>query len=84
MSKYLIISADDFGYNDEQNSAISELLSKGLITSTSILAVCSKSKDAINFAKKTAVDVGVHLTINSDNAAEKRIKCKIVCRRSSE
>ena len=71
MSKYLIISADDFGYNDEQNSAISELLSKGLITSTSILAVCSKSKDAINFAKKTAVDVGVHLTINSDNSDKK-------------
>ena len=71
MSKYLIINADDFGYNDEQNSAISELLSKGLITSTSILAVCSKSKDAINFAKKTAVDVGVHLTINSDNSDKK-------------
>ena len=71
MSKYLIINADDFGYNDEQNSAISELLNKGLITSTSILAVCNKSKNAIDFAKKNAVDVGVHLTINSDNAAEK-------------
>lgn len=71
MSKYLIINADDFGYNDEQNSAISELLSNALITSTSILAVCSKSKNSIDFAKKNAVDVGVHLTINSDNAAEK-------------
>lgn len=71
MSKYLIINADDFGYNDEQNAAISELLSEGLITSTSILAVCNKSKNAIDFAKKNAVDVGVHLTINSDNAAEK-------------
>lgn len=71
MSKYLIINADDFGYNDEQNSAISELLQDGLITSTSVLAVCDKGKDAVDFARENAVDVGVHLTINSDNAAEK-------------
>lgn len=71
MSKYLIINADDFGYNDEQNAAIKELLSNALITSTSVLTVCEKSKEAVAFAKKNAVDVGVHLTINSDNAAEK-------------
>ena len=71
MSKYLIINADDFGYNDEQNSAIKELLSNALITSTSVLTVCEKSKEAVAFAKKNAVDVGVHLTINSDNATEK-------------
>ena len=71
MSKYLIINADDFGYNDEQNAAIKELLQDGLITSTSVLTVCEKSKEAVAFAKERAVDVGVHLTINSDNAAEK-------------
>ncbi|MDD6673788.1 MAG: ChbG/HpnK family deacetylase [Eubacteriales bacterium] len=71
MSKYLIINADDFGYNDEQNSAIKELLSNALITSTSVLTVCEKSTEAVAFAKESAVDVGVHLTINSDNAAEK-------------
>ena len=71
MSKYLIINADDFGYNDEQNSAIKELLSNALITSTSVLTVCEKSKEAVAFAKESTVDVGVHLTINSDNAAEK-------------
>ena len=71
MSKYLIINADDFGYNDEQNAAIKELLSNALITSTSVLTVCEKSKEAVAFAKERAVDVGVHLTINSDNAAEK-------------
>lgn len=71
MSKYLIINADDFGYNDEQNAAIKELLQDGLITSTSVLTVCEKSKEAVAFAKENAVDVGVHLTINSDNAAEK-------------
>lgn len=71
MSKYLIINADDFGYNDEQNAAIKELLQDGLITSTSVLTVCEKSKEAVAFAKESAVDVGVHLTINSDNSAEK-------------
>lgn len=71
MSKYLIINADDFGYNDEQNAAIKELLSNALITSTSVLTVCEKSKKAVAFAKESAVDVGVHLTISSDNAAEK-------------
>lgn len=71
MSKYLIINADDFGYNDEQNSAIKELLSNGLITSTSVLTVCEKSKEAVAFAKENAVDVGVHLTINSDNSDKK-------------
>ena len=71
MSKYLIINADDFGYNDEQNAAIKELLQDGLITSTSVLTVCEKSKEAVAFAKESTVDVGVHLTINSDNATEK-------------
>lgn len=71
MSKYLIINADDFGYNDEQNSAIKELLSNALITSTSVLTVCEKSKEAVAFAKESTVDVGVHLTINSDNSDKK-------------
>lgn len=71
MSKYLIINADDFGYNNEQNSAIKELLSNALITSTLVLTVCEKSKEAVAFAKESAVDVGVHLTINSDNSDKK-------------
>lgn len=71
MSKYLIINADDFGYNEQQNSAIIELLKDGLITSTSLLAVAEKAKDAVDFSMKNTVDVGVHLTINSDNENKK-------------
>ena len=71
MSKYLIINADDFGYNEQQNSAIIELLKGGLITSTSLLAVAPKAMDAVDFSMKNTVDVGVHLTINSDNENEK-------------
>ena len=35
MAKYLIINADDFGYNPQQTKAIDELMRGGLITSTS-------------------------------------------------
>lgn len=66
MSKYLIINADDFGYNEQQNAAISQLLKDGLITSTSVLTVAPEAKTAVDFSKENRVDVGVHLTINSD------------------
>lgn len=71
MSKYLIINADDFGYNEQQNSAIIELLNEGLITSTSLLTVAMRAKDAVDFSKKNNIGVGVHLTINSDDENKK-------------
>ncbi|MGN1329193.1 MAG: ChbG/HpnK family deacetylase [Eubacterium sp.] len=71
MSKYLIINADDFGYNEQQNSAIIELLKDNLITSTSLLAVAPKAKDAVVYSKEKCIDVGVHLTINSDDENKK-------------
>lgn len=71
MSKYLIINADDFGYNSQQNSAIIELLENKLITSTSLLAVAPNAMDAVEFSKNSKIDVGVHLTINSDNENKK-------------
>ena len=58
MSKYLIINADDFGYNSQQNSAI-------------LLAVAPNAMDAVEFSKNSKIDVGVHLTINSDNENKK-------------
>ncbi len=71
MSKFLIINADDFGYNNEQNEAIKELLEKGLITSTSLMSVANNANDAIDFAKEKQFPVGVHLTINSDDERNK-------------
>ena len=71
MSKYLIINADDFGYNPSQNAAIKELLEKGLITSTSLMSVADESVDAVYFSKEKAFSVGVHLTINSDDESRK-------------
>lgn len=71
MSKYLIINADDFGYNCQQNLAITELLQKGLITSTSLMSVAEKAKEATDFSKENNIPVGVHLTINSDEENRK-------------
>lgn len=68
MSKYLIINADDFGYNKEQNTAIKELLKAGLISSTSVMAVAEAASDAVAFSRDEKIDVGVHLTINSDDS----------------
>ncbi len=70
MAKYLIINADDFGLNKEQNEAIKDLLEKKLITSTSLMSVAPEAKDATTFAQKIAFPVGVHITLNSDDEKE--------------
>lgn len=66
MAKYLIINADDFGLNHEQNEAIKDLLTNKLITSTSLMSVAPKATDATTFAKSIDFPVGVHITLNSD------------------
>ena len=66
MAKYLIINADDFGLNNEQNEALKDLLTNKLITSTSLMSVASKAEEATAFAKDIDFPVGVHITINSD------------------
>lgn len=70
MDKYLIINADDFGLNKEQNEAIRELLEKKLITSTSLMSVTPEAEEATVYAKKVAFPVGVHITLNSDDEKE--------------
>ncbi len=70
MAKYLIINADDFGLNKEQNAAIKDLLEKKLITSTSLMSVAPEAKDAVTFAKDISFTVGVHITLNSDDEKE--------------
>ncbi len=67
MAKYLIINADDFGLNKEQNDAIKELLEKRLITSTSLMSAAPEAEDATDFAKDVSFPVGVHITLNSDD-----------------
>lgn len=70
MAKYLIINADDFGLNKEQNEAIKDLLKNKLITSTSLMSVAPEAEDATLFAKTFSLPVGVHITLNSDDENE--------------
>ena len=70
MTKYLIINADDFGLNKEQNAAIKDLLENKLITSASLMSVAAEAEDAATFAKDISFPVGVHITINSDDEKE--------------
>ena len=67
-NKYLILNADDFGYNEEQTKAICEVYKAGLITSTSLMAVADSASEAATLAVKENITVGIHLTVNSDNA----------------
>ncbi|NMP38545.1 MAG: ChbG/HpnK family deacetylase [Clostridiales bacterium] len=67
MDKYLIINADDFGYNEQQTRAIRELYTGGLITSCSLMAVAPCAKKAAEHSARDGFPVGVHLTINSDD-----------------
>ncbi len=71
MSKFLIINADDFGYNQQQNQAIMSLLEQGLIMSTSLMSVAPEAGSAAEYATENDFAVGVHLTINSDSDENK-------------
>lgn len=66
MSKFLIINADDYGYNEAQTRAITELYNEKLITSSSFLAVTDYSEAAAKAALENNITLGVHLTVNSD------------------
>ena len=73
MAKYLIINADDFGLNKEQNEAIKDLLNNKLITSTSLMSVAAEATDAVSFAKDIDFPVGVHITLLSMGILQARI-----------
>lgn len=67
MDKYLIINADDFGMCHAHNMATFELLQKGAITSSTIMACCPWAFEAVKFAKANPqFAIGVHLTNTSE------------------
>ena len=70
MDKYLIINADDFGLNKEQNEAIKDLIENKLITSTSLMSVAPEAETAAELAKEINFPVGLHITLNSDDENE--------------
>lgn len=67
MDKYLIINADDFGMCHAHNVATFELLKKGAITSSTIMACCPWAYEAAKFAKENPqFAIGAHLTNTSE------------------
>ena len=67
MDKYLIINADDFGMCHAHNIATFELLQKGAITSSTIMACCPWAYEAAMFAKSNPqFAIGAHLTNTSE------------------
>ncbi len=67
MEKYLIINADDFGMCHSANMAVMDLLSKGFITSSTIMTPCSWAKEAAKWAGENPRHaIGVHLTNTSE------------------
>lgn len=67
MDRYLIINADDFGMCHAGNMAVMDLFAKGGITSSTIMAPCSWSREAAVWAAQhPEYAVGVHLTTTSE------------------
>ena len=67
--RYLIISADDFGYCECVNDAIVELFRAGRITSSGILAPSRLAKEACALAARENLSVGVHWTLTNERDA---------------
>lgn len=66
-ARLLIINADDFGMCHDENEATIEGLSGGFFSSSTILTTCPWFEEAADFARTNpAVDLGVHLTLNSE------------------
>ena len=68
MDKYLILNADDFGYDPETNETVETLIRSERITSASLLACAPAAADAADRAKKLDFAVGAHLSLTSDGA----------------
>jgi len=66
-TKYLIVTADDFGLCRSVNRASIEALTKGCVTSLTIMAPAPYFKHAIGIAHKYNIrHLGVHLTLTSE------------------
>lgn len=72
MTKYLIITADDFGIDLVTNEAIEELAILGKITSVSLMIPGKAALDAVERIKRIPhLSVGLHVTLTSDLENEK-------------
>ncbi|MGB0007236.1 MAG: ChbG/HpnK family deacetylase, partial [Candidatus Sulfotelmatobacter sp.] len=60
----LIVNADDFGFTAGVNRAIIEAHTRGIVTSTTLMASGPAFNDAVRLARETPrLDVGCHLVL---------------------
>lgn len=67
--KYLIVNADDFGASRGINRAVVELHACGILTSASLMIDMPAATDAVERAHNTALGVGLHVTLTSEDAS---------------
>lgn len=66
-ARVLIVNADDFGMCHDENEATIIGLTRGLFTSSTILATCPWYEEAAEFGRTHPnADLGVHLTLTSE------------------
>ncbi|MBI5282546.1 MAG: ChbG/HpnK family deacetylase [Candidatus Solibacter usitatus] len=62
--KWLAVNADDFGFTRDVNSGIVEAHTRGILTSTTLMANGHAFDDAVALARATpSLDVGVHFVL---------------------
>ena len=65
--KFLILNADDLGMSSEFNQAICCLMTRGIISSTSLMANGMAYEEAVHDIRKFGLkNIGVHLTLTCD------------------
>ncbi|MCR5687524.1 MAG: ChbG/HpnK family deacetylase [Lachnospiraceae bacterium] len=79
----LIINADDFGLNENVNSAIAEAFAKGLIDRTTLMANMPSAASAMQLAASEGFSdkVGLHINLTSGRPLTEKIACDpVMCR----
>jgi predicted glycoside hydrolase/deacetylase ChbG (UPF0249 family) len=63
-SRRLVVNADDFGFTPDVNEGIVEAHSRGILTSTTLMANGAAFEDAVRRARQTpSLDIGCHLVL---------------------
>jgi len=79
MEKRLIINADDFGLCESVNKGIVEAHTKGVLTSTTIMANMPAADQAVELAKNLpTLGLGVHLNLTAGKPLSKDNTVKLI------
>ena len=80
--RYLIVNADDFGYNESRTNAILEAWRGGIVTNATLMVSMPDCARAVSLAKQTGFDkaLGLHVNLTEGHPLTDNIKqCKGFC-----